>query len=518
MTQTSTKVVVIGGGISGLSAARVLQDADVDVVVLEAQDRVGGRTHTIQDPSHGVVDVGGAYIGPGQNRVFRLAKNLGLEFYNVNEKEKTVLSLQGSWSTFLGAVPPLKNPIALLDLNHVMRTLDSMALQVPVDSPWKAKQALQWDSMSVKEFVHSIAWTSATVELIRLTVQAVLTSEMHEVSLLFFLWYIHSGQGITRLTTITNGAQEKKMFGGAQQMSEGMARLLGDTVHLNSAVVNVTETETGVIVTDCNNTKYQCEFVISAVPQALLNRISFKPPLPGSKLQLIQRIPMGSIIKTNMYYETAFWKDLGFCGSAISDSGPVGYCVDDTKPDGSHPSLMAFILADKSRDMASLTPEQRKQALCQHFAKVFKSDEFLQPIGYIEKNWMKEEFSGGCYVSTFPPGVLTKYGRELRKPVGRTHFAGTETASEWMGYMEGAIQAGERAAREVLYELGLIRESDIWQSEPESMDYPAHPVARQWLEDKLPSVTRLLCMLGVLAAGTAVAFVSYKQSSLKHYF
>ncbi|XP_041370948.1 amine oxidase [flavin-containing] A-like [Gigantopelta aegis] len=503
----STQVVVVGAGISGLSAARLLQQSGIDVIVLEARNRLGGRSHTIQDPVHGSVDLGAAYIGPTQNRVLRLVKELGLRLYNVDEKGKSVLSLQSIWSTYTGTVPPLRNPIALVDLNHLLRTIDSMALKVPLDAPWTAEDALKWDFITLQEFVDSIAWTKAAVDIFTILVRSVLTSELHQVSLLFFLWFVHSGNGLVRLGSVTDGAQEKKLYGGAQQLSERMAMLLGDRVHLSCPVKTIVARDHDVFVGDSRGKEYKCQYVICAVPPIVLKNINFTPPLPERKMKLVHSVTMGATFKVNMFYKTAFWKDMGLCGQAISDSGPSGYCVDDTKPDGSHPSLLAFFVADNGQRMSRFSQDERKEALCEHFAKVFKCEKFLKPIGYIEKNWMDEEFSGGCCVCSFPPGVLTKCGRTLREPINRLHFAGTETATEWLGYMDGAIQAGERAAREVLHRLGLIKESDIWQSEPESLDHPARRLTLTWLERSLPSVSGFIQISLSLIVTTVACFV-----------
>lgn len=191
------------------------------------------------------------------------------------------------------------------------------------------------------------------------------------------------------------------------------------------------------------------------------------------------------------------------CGTALSDSGPVAACIDDTKPDGSHPSIMGFILADRAREMVSMTAEERKQALCEHYAKAFRSKKFLYPIGYRENNWMAEEYSGGCYTIYTPPGVLTKYGRYLFQPVGKIFFAGTETSTVWSGYIEGAIQAGERAAREVLYEMNLIKKEEVWQEES-SFDITS---SEPWtIESILPSVTNIFHFVGCIG----LSYILYK--------
>ncbi|XP_046546289.1 amine oxidase [flavin-containing] B-like isoform X1 [Haliotis rubra] len=505
MDDIHVDVAVIGAGISGLSAACLLKKSGLSVAVLEARDRVGGRTYTVKHPTHGSVDVGGAYFGPTQNRVFRLIKELGLEVYNVNEEYRTVLYIHGSWSAYKGRLPCLRNPFSYLDQNNAIRTIDKMAAQVPLGAPWKAAKAKEWDSITVQEFIDSICWTREVKRIMKIFINTLFSSEGHQLSLLYFLQYIHGGQNFNRVSLITNGAQEKKVVGGTQQLSEGMSDWLGADVHLSSPVTSVTQDDAGAIVHTVDGKVVKCTYVISAMPLTLLSRVRFSPPLPGLKAQLIQRVPMGSVIKTNLFYSTPFWRELDLSGIAMSDNGPSATCFDDTKPDGSHPSIIAFILADQCRSLSQLTKEERKQKLCQQYAETFKCKKFLEPVGYVEKNWMEDEYSGGCYSVILPPGVLTQYGREIRKPHHRLYFAGTETATEWMGFMDGAIQAGERAAREVLFAEGKIKESEIMQDEPESEDFPATPFPTSWIEQNMPSVTAVV--VSVVLAG-CVAFVA----------
>ncbi|XP_053296478.1 amine oxidase [flavin-containing] [Pleuronectes platessa] len=176
-----------------------------------------------------------------------------------------------------------------------------------------------------------------------------------------------------------------------------------------------------------------------------------------------------------------------------------------------------FILARKCRKLSGLTKEERLKKICEIYARVLDSEEALHPVHYEEKNWCEEEYSGGCYTAYFPPGILTQYGKVLREPVGRLYFAGTETATEWSGYMEGAVQAGERAAREVLCVMGRIQQSEIWQPEPESVEVPALPFVTSFWERNLPSVGGLLKLTGVsalLTLATAAGLVAYKKGLL----
>nr|XP_022329235.1 amine oxidase [flavin-containing] A-like [Crassostrea virginica] len=449
-------VCVIGAGVSGLFAARCLTQRGLNVVVLEARDRVGGRLLTRETEEHGPVDLGGAYIGPSQYRIIKLAEELEIQTYNVYFKGKNVLDLTTHGTIhYKGMIPPFWNPFKLLDLNHILRTIDDMAQKVPVNEPWSAEKAEEWDSITAQEFIDRSCWSKCVSSIVKIFIQSIMCTEPHEVSLLSLLWYVHSGGGIEVMSEVRRGAQEQKFVGGSQQVCKKMAAELGGRVCLNSAVVKIEQNEENVLIEDMQGKRYQAKYVISAVPITLLNKIHFTPILSDLKQQLIQRMPMGSIIKTVTYYETAFWRDLDFNGIAVSDNGPIVVTFDDTKPDGGSPGIMGFLLANQARKLCTLTKEERWREICIHYATVFKNQDFLKSIGYEEQNWMQEEYSGGCYSAVLPPGVLSVYGRVMTEPHGRIHFAGTETATRWSGYMDGAIQSAERATKEVLEKLEL---------------------------------------------------------------
>ncbi|KAG5283147.1 hypothetical protein AALO_G00038840 [Alosa alosa] len=193
---------------------------------------------------------------------------------------------------------------------------------------------------------------------------------------------------------------------------------------------------------------------------------------------------------------------------------PIGLTLDDTKPDGSKPCIMGFILARKCRKLCILTKEERKKMICDIYSKVLSTEEALHPCHYEEKNWCEEEYSGGCYTAYYPPGILTQFGRVLREPEGRLYFAGTETATEWSGYMEGAVQAGERAAREIMCAMGKITSNQIWKPEPESEDVPALPFVTTFWERNLPSVggfLKLMRVSTVLSVVAVTSLIAYKK-------
>ncbi|XP_050391107.1 amine oxidase [flavin-containing], partial [Patella vulgata] len=343
-----------------------------------------------------------------------------------------------------------------------------------------------------------------------------LCCEPCEISLLWCLWYTKSAAGTRRINATENGAQERKFVGGSQQISIKMAQKIGkDHVLLERPVSKIEQKEKDVIVYDLNGNTYTGKYVIIAAPLPLQNKIVYEPPLPGLRNQLIQRLPMGSVIKTFMYYKTPFWREKGLCGSAaIDDDGaPIGFTLDHVHHDGSHPALMGFILADKARKYIDMTKEQRKIKIAQLYAKVFECEEGLHPVHYEEKNWMEEQWSGGCYTAMMPPGFITNFGKEIRRPIGKLYFAGTETATQWSGYMEGAIQAGERAAREILHTLGRLPYDQINQDEPQDVEVKPRPFNRSFWEKNAPSVPgflRLMTFGTVLSIAGAGAVYYHK--------
>ena len=300
-----------------MAAAKLLHDCGLSVVVLEARDRVGGRTYTIRNKNVKYVDLGGSYVGPTQNRILRLAKELGLETYKVNEVERLIHFVKGKSYAFRGPFPPVWNPITYLDNNNLWRTMDEMGQEIPSDAPWKAPLAEEWDYMTMKELLDKICWTKSTKQIATLFVNLCVTAETHEVSALWFLWYVKQCGGTTRIISTTNGGQERKFIGGSGQVSERIKDILGDRVKLERPVIHIDQTGENVIVKTLNHEIYEAKYVISAIPPALGMKIHYSPPLPMLRNQLISRVPLGSVIKCMVYYKEPFWRKKDFCGTMV---------------------------------------------------------------------------------------------------------------------------------------------------------------------------------------------------------
>lgn len=440
-------VVVIGAGLAGLTAARELVRAGVrSVVVVEARDRVGGRTFTRRDGPL-PLDVGGQWIGPTQDRIAALAGMLGIEVFKTYNTGVNVFFREGQRSTYEGAIPT-GDPLALPELAAALQSLNDMARTVPTGAPWTAPRAAEWDGQTME------TWKLANVQhpgarfLIDLGIEAVWACEPRDVSLLHVLFYIASAGNFEALINTAGGAQESRFVGGAQQVSLRVAEELGRRIVLDSPVRRIVRSR-GKVRVESDRIVVRADRTIVAMAPAMCGRIEYLPGLPALRDQLTQRVPMGSVIKCQAVYDRPFWRDQNLTGQATSDVGPVKITFDNSPPEGTPGVLLGFVEGHEARVWGRRAPDERRQAVLGSLARYF-GDEALAARDYVEMNWGEEAWSRGCYVGFTPPGVLLDYGEALREPVGPIHWAGTETATIWNGYMDGAVQSGERVAREVL--------------------------------------------------------------------
>lgn len=463
------RVVVVGAGLAGLSAARKLVESGVgSVLVLEARDRVGGRTFT-KTVAGVPFDVGGQWIktqagvyGFAQDRITALAKNLGVETFRSYYTGENVYYRDGERTRYDPALAQELPPDqSFPEVAAAIVQADSLATGtsagagtpktgpgVSVDAPWDSPRAGEFDGQTVETWKNDNLASKRAKDLLDLGVVAVMACEPRDVSLLWFLFYIASADSLENLISTPQGAQESRFVGGAQQVSQRMAKLLGKRVIRRSPVRRIVQTARGVRV-ESDRATVSAQRVIVAIPPALADEIDYRPQLPALRAQLTQRFPMGSVIKCQALYERPFWRDEGLTGWAISDQGPVRLTFDNSPPQGGPGVLLGFVEGQEARQLTGLTAGERRGGVLESFARYF-GEAARNPVEYVEHNWLEERWSRGCYVGFTPPGVLTGFGPALRAPNGRIHWAGTETATRWAGYMDGALQSGERAATEVL--------------------------------------------------------------------
>jgi len=451
-------VVVVGAGLAGLSAARRLAAAGRSVVVLEARDRVGGRTLNHPLPGGHVADLGGTWIGPTQNAVAALAAELGLATFAQVDDGDAVYYGNGLRTTYpsggpTGGAPP--DPTILPDLLVVLTLIDQMSTSVPVDAPWDADNAEDWDSQTLDSWLRTHTVSPQTRKVASGAFEAIFGGEAREVSLLYALWYVacagdeQNPGTFERLIDVQGGAQERRFVDGAQSLSLRMAEQLGDRVVLSSPVRQITQTADGVRVVSEKVTVSAAHAVV-AVPPTLAARISYDPPLPVARDSYTQRSPQGSLLKVEALYDRPFWRSAGLSGAVVSDTGPAKICYDVTPADDALGGLLGFVGGNEARTWGG-DHEALKAAVVSQFVTFF-GPQAASPREVVVQDWPDEIWSRGGPVHLLGPGLLTRAREAIWAPVGRLHWAGTETATYWHGYMDGAITSGRRAADEVLAE------------------------------------------------------------------
>jgi monoamine oxidase len=464
---TEIDAVVVGAGLSGLVAARRLLANGIRPLVLEARDRVGGRLLNEAIGEGKVVELGGQWIGPTQHRIAALAKELDIDTFLTHDQGRHLLEIEGRRASYEGTLADFRpglvrelakgiSVLALADFEQARVRLDRLAGQVPLDAPWDASRARKWDGQTFASWIRRNTLTPAARQLFELATEAVWAAEPADLSLLHVLFYVHSGGGLNRLIGTGGGAQQYRFHGGSQRIAEALTEALGaERVRLGAAVRRIEHAGDGIVIYadgpdgKPNGLVVRALRAIVAVPPTLAGRISYDPPLPAQRDQLTQRMPQGTVIKTMAVYERPFWRDEGLSGQASSDVGPARVVFDNSPPDGSPGVLLGFLEGRLARQWGGHSTCERREAVLAGHARLF-GERAKKPERFLECVWANEEWTRGCYGCLMTTGGWTEYGRALRAPIDRLHWAGAETATVWNGYMDGAVQAGERAASEVI--------------------------------------------------------------------
>jgi monoamine oxidase len=450
--QRRVDVVIVGAGLAGLTAARQLTKAGHEVCVLEARDRVGGRTLNHHVSKGVIAEAGGQFIGPTQHRIAALAKEVGVKTFKTYNSGEDLLYARGQLSRYpASGLPP--DPDVQQAVIAAVTQLDTMAAKVPLDAPWKAKRAAEWDSMTLEDWKQANVTTEVGRQAVTTAAYAVWAADPSQLSLLYVLWYI-AGSGdsknrgsFARLVTTQGGSQESRFVGGSQLVSLKVAHKLGSRVVLSSPVRSIHQAGNGVTITS-DRLIVHAKQAIVAIPPVLLSDIHFSPDLPRLHRNLAKRTVPGHLIKWEAIYDRPFWRDAGLSGQVISDVGPARSTFDNTPPGGTPGIMFAFIGGADADAFAKLSAGDRRAAVLGQFVTYFGAQAGT-PLDSFEMDWSTEPLTRGCPVGHMGPGTLRRFGPALRVPFKHVHWAGSEVATWWAGYMDGAVRSGETAAKEV---------------------------------------------------------------------
>ncbi len=446
-------VIIVGAGLSGLIAARGVIAAGLEPLVLEANDRVGGRIFTkVVD---GVpLELGAQWIGDTHVRMQALAAELDVEIYEQFDVGQTSYELSGE--VLREQAFGERYGDELTGIERVLRQIDDMADTVPATAPWLAPQAEEWDRITVGQWYDSQGLSPVARELLEICTVGILAMPTVEVSLLCLLANI-TVCGVTAelLAESEGGAQTKRFVGGTSAIPQRLAASLGDRIVLDAPVLMIDHGADSVTVTCRGGLVATGRRVIVALSPTLAGRIMYDPPLPGIRDQMTQRVPQASAHKMFALYDEPFWRDEGLNGQFISSVGPARMSNDSCLPDEADgPGIILAFLEGESARVANRWPAQRRQeALRAELGRHF-GPRGAAPSLIVERGWADEQWTRGAYNSNFGPCGLLHFGEAMSRPIGVISWAATETASAWSGYMEGAVEAGQRASKEALETLG----------------------------------------------------------------
>ena len=448
MNGSGMRVVVVGAGLAGLTAAVDLADAGADVTVLEARGRVGGRMRGIPLSPNVVADGGAAYLGVRHTELLAMVREYGLALASTEMTGKSTFLVADRRTTTGSRVPPLD----AVALGGLFDRLEDLVSGVCCDAPWRSPQADHLDRLTAARWLDGEIEHPDAKTFLPLFLGEMMAADPAAISVLHMAFYLRSGGGIRYLNAFEGGAQQWRIDGGAHLLCEALANRLGDRVLLGRPVSAIEQYSDEVVVhtiPDAGRARFvhRADRVVVAVPPLLAQQIEFNPGLRAPRATAATG--RGCAVKVQLSYPAPLWREQGLSGWSVSTHGPLLSTVDDSPPDGSAGILTGFVTGAAASIFSGLSSAQQRTAALEHTGRLFP--ELPPPTRCTVTDWLAEKYSRGCYAALFGPGDWLRLGPTLTAPHDRVHWAGTETSTEFFGLMEGAIRSGRRVAAELIH-------------------------------------------------------------------
>jgi putrescine oxidase len=440
-------VVVIGAGVTGLTAARGLTRAGREVVVLEARDRVGGRLWT--DRVDGVdLEIGGQWVSPDQQALLELIDELGLTtFSRYRDGDSVYVGPSAQRQRFTGEVLPVEEKAAA-EMTRAIEVLDELAAAMDPDRPWAARFAAELDQITFQAWLEDQCTQQEARDNLGLFVgPAMLTKPTHAFSALQAVQMAASAGGFSHLVD-SEFILDRRVVGGLQQVPRLLAEQLGPRVRTGQDAQFV-EWRDGEVTVRTGRAAYVAERLLVAVPPTAVSRIRFDPPLPPVHRQLREHLSFGLVIKVHVTYPEPFWRADGLCGTAFSPYQTVHEAYDNTNDGDTRGTLVGFVSDERADELLKLDPQRRRTRVLESLATYF-GPRALQPSSYFESDWVSEDLGSGAYGVSFDVGGLTRFGPHLREPVGPMEFASSDVAGLGFQHVDGAVRVGHQMADRLL--------------------------------------------------------------------
>ncbi len=441
---TARRVVVIGAGLAGLTAAHDLRDAGWDVVVLEARDRVGGRVRTLHEhfTNEFHAEAGGESVDDNHTALQTLVTKFGLhtEARRADRDTTATIFARGRRRTAAEYVGGHGGKV-YDDYNRYYAAAGRLGEGIDANHPDRARHAEQLDRRSLADFINGLHLLPEAQFIVEREQTAEYATEPKNLSLLFV-----AQQSAVVKNVPAPAVETMRISGGNDGLPHAMAAALGAAVHLSTEVRGVESRGDHVrVVTSAG--RYDGAHVVVALPPPPLRRIQFSPTLPHSARSVIDRLELGPAVKVVTQYPDRFWTRDGASGLIVTDQAfhIAWEATDSIAPDRTSPGpgiLSTFTTGQDAAAFSTRSDRSRIAEVHRELARVYP--EAAAATASATKAWRNDRWTGGGY-AFWRPGQFLDGWDALRRSYGRVHFAGEHTEA-LAGYMESAVRSGHRVA------------------------------------------------------------------------